>query len=83
MSDSFEEELKAEIASFRAEVAEREERRERERQERERLFGADDDPLLDSDHVRDWVAQRYETARLRKRLEAAERRISELENRNG
>ncbi|WP_375461708.1 hypothetical protein [uncultured Enterovirga sp.] len=83
MSTSFEQELKAEIESFRAEIKERKERREQEQRDRDRAFAAEANVLLDPDHIRNLITEREENARLRKRLEAAERRIAELEKRNG
>jgi hypothetical protein len=84
MPGTFEQDLQAEIEAFRAEVREREERRSREEHERTlALSGQGDLTHLGLEEIRSLVSLRYENARLAKRLEAAERRVAELEHPDG
>ena len=84
MPGTFEDELIAELEAFRAEVREREERRAREEQEQTLALSTRSDlTRLGLDEIHSLIALRYENARLLNRLKAAERRIAELEGRNG
>lgn len=84
MDESFEAALTAEIEAFRAEVREREIRRENQHDAAPHSFFAGIDvSSLDPDQIKALIAQRYEYARLQKRLAAAEQRIAELEAAGG
>lgn len=85
MSDTFEQELRAEIDAFRAEVREREIRREQERKAAapDPFLSVFDVTTLDAGQIKALIAERYEHARLLNRLAAAEQRIAELERING
>ena len=79
MTATFEQEMLAEIEALREHVRRREEREQRDRASSILDLPSIDVSGLELPQVRALISQRYETARLRNRLVAAERRIAELE----
>ena len=82
MSGAFQDGVKAEIEALREHVRRREEREERERRDPKRYIldlPSIDVSQLELPQLRALISQRFDTARLRNRLAAAERRIAELE----
>ncbi len=84
MAESVSDELLLEIESFRAELRARAEKHEREMGTPSALDLPTFDPSeLDLPQIRALIAQRYEQARVENRLTAIEKRLAEIEARNG
>lgn len=84
MAEDTNEELLAEIESFRAELRVRAEEHDRAMK---RSFALDLPVLhpsdLDLTQIRALISQRYEQARFERRLTEVERRLADIEARNG
>jgi hypothetical protein len=84
MTEDMSSELEAEIESFRAELRVRAEQHDRAMRQPSAL---DLPPIevsrLDSPEIRALISQRYEQARVENRLREVERRLAEIEARNG
>jgi hypothetical protein len=84
MTEEFSTELVAEIEAFRAELRTRAERHDRAMREPNALdLPSVDVSELDLPEIRALISQRYEQARIEKRLERVENRLAEIEARNG
>jgi hypothetical protein len=84
MAEAVQDELVAEIEAFRAELRVRAEEHERAMKRPSALDLPPMDPSdLDPIEIKALLSQRYEHARFEKRLRAVEKRLAEIEARNG
>jgi hypothetical protein len=84
MTDEISSELLAEIEGFRAELRERAERHARAMKQPSRLdLPSADMSELDLHQIKALISQRYEQARFERRLTEVEKRLAEIEGRDG